>query len=133
MPKAGSTNFSRADPLIVESFHQGPAVPELRASRRTREGNALVSAVWKDTTIAKSDETVIVEGNHYFPPSAVDRSLLEASEHTSVCPIKGTARYFNVRVGNAVNANAAWTYPHPNPVAEKTRDHIAFWKGVDVV
>ena len=92
----------------------------------------MVSAVWKDTTIATSDETVIVEGNHYFPPSAVNRSLLEASEHTSVCPIKGTARYFDIRVGSAVNANAAWTYPHPNPVAEGIRDHIAFWKGVVV-
>jgi uncharacterized protein (DUF427 family) len=92
----------------------------------------LVSAVWKDTTLATSDETIVVEGNHYFPPSSVDRTLLEATAHTSVCPIKGTARYFNVRVGDAVNANAAWTYPDPNPVAEAIRDYIAFWKGVVV-
>ena len=92
----------------------------------------MVSAVWKDTTIATSDETVVVEGNHYFPPSAVGFSLLEMSPHTSVCPIKGAARYFHVRVGEALNANAAWTYPDPTPDAEGIRDYIAFWKGVDV-
>ena len=92
----------------------------------------MVSAVWKDTTIATSDETVIVDGNHYFPPSAVDKSLLEVSGHTSVCPVKGTARYFHIRVGRALNANAAWTYPDPTPDADAIRDHIAFWKGVDV-
>lgn len=92
----------------------------------------MVSAVWKNATIAASDETIIVEGNHYFAPSAVDFSLLEMSPHTSVCPIKGAARYFHVRVGDALNENAAWTYPDPKPVAEAIRDHIAFWKGVDV-
>lgn len=92
----------------------------------------MVSAIWKDTTIATSDKTVIVEGNHYFPPSSVNKSLLEASAHTSVCPIKGTARYFNIRVGDAVNVNAAWTYPDPIPNADAIRNHIAFWKGVDV-
>ena len=92
----------------------------------------MISAVWKDTTIAASNETVVVDGNHYFPPSAVDQSLLEASAHTSVCPVKGTARYFHIRVGNALNVNAAWTYPDPTPDAHAIRDHIAFWKGVDV-
>ena len=92
----------------------------------------MVTAVWKDTTIALSGETVVVEGYHYFPPSAVDLSLLEMSPHTSVCPIKGLARYFHVRVGDALNENAAWTYNDPNPVAEGIRDHIAFWKGVEV-
>jgi uncharacterized protein (DUF427 family) len=92
----------------------------------------LVSAIWKDTTIATSDETVIVEGNHYFPPSGVDLSLLEMSPHTSVCPIKGAARFFHVRAGDALNVNAAWTYPAPTPDAEGIRDYIAFWKGVDV-
>ncbi|MFQ8717160.1 MAG: DUF427 domain-containing protein [Enterobacter hormaechei] len=62
----------------------------------------MVSAIWKDTTIATSDETVIVEGNHYFPPSGVDLSLLEMSPHTSVCPIKGAARFFHVRAGDAL-------------------------------
>ena len=92
----------------------------------------MVSAIWKDTTIAKSDKTVVVEGNHYFPPPAVDYGLLEMSPHTSVCPIKGAARYFHVRVGDALNVNAAWTYPDPNPGSERIRDHVAFWNGVEV-
>jgi uncharacterized protein (DUF427 family) len=92
----------------------------------------MVSAIWKDTTIVASDETVIVEGNHSLAPSAVHQSLLEASTRTSVCPIKGTAKYFNIRVGGTLNANAAWTYPEPNPVAEAIRGHFAFWKGVHV-
>ena len=92
----------------------------------------MVSAIWKDTTIATSDETVIVEGNHYFPPSGVDLSLLEMSPHTSVCPIKGAARFFHVRAGDALNVTAAGTSPAPTPDAEGIRDYIAFWKGVDV-
>ena len=92
----------------------------------------MVSAIWNDATIATSNETVVVEGNHYFPPSAVDFGLLERSPHTYVCPITGTARYFHVRVGDAINVNAAWTYPDPTPGAEGIRDHIAFWKGVEV-
>ncbi len=92
----------------------------------------MVSAIWKDTTIATTGETLVVEGNHYFPPSAVDYGLLEMSPHTTVCPIKGAARYFHVRVDDALNANAAWTYPDPNPGFEGIRDHVAFWKGVEV-
>ena len=92
----------------------------------------MVSAIWKDTTIATSDETVIVEGNHYFHPAAVDFNLLEMSPHTTVCPIKGAARYFHVRVGKELNQNAAWTYPDPNSGSEGIRNHIAFWKGVEV-
>ena len=92
----------------------------------------MVLAIWKDTPIATGDEQVLVGGNHYFPPSEVDFGLLEMSPHTSVCPIKGAARYFHVRVGDALNVNAAWTYPDPTPGAEGIRDHIAFWKGVEV-
>ena len=92
----------------------------------------MVSAIRKDTTIVASDEPVNVAGNHYFAPSAVDQRLLEASTRTSVCPIKGAARFFHVRAGDALNVNAAWTYPAPTPDAEGIRDYIAFWKGVDV-
>ena len=62
----------------------------------------------------------------------MDFGLLEMSPHTTVCPIKGAARYFHVRVGDALNANAAWTYPDPNPGFEGIQDHVAFWKGVEV-
>ena len=92
----------------------------------------MISAIWKDTTIATGDETVIVEGNHYFPPSAVDFNLLEMSPHTTVCPIKGAASYYHVRVGKELNQNAAWTYPDPNSGSEGIRNHIAFWKGMEV-
>lgn len=62
----------------------------------------MVSAIWKDATIATSDETVVVDGNHYFPPKDVDHSRLERSEQTSVCPVKGSAHYFHIRVGGDV-------------------------------
>lgn len=87
----------------------------------------MVSAIWKDTTIATSDETVIVEGNHYFPPSGVDLSLLEMSPHTSVCPIKGAARFFHVRAGDALQRERRGPI-RPTPDAEGIRDYIAFWK-----
>lgn len=93
----------------------------------------MVSAVWNGVTIATSDKTIVIEGNHYFPFSAINRSLLEPSTHTSVCPIKGTARYYHIRVGTELNSNAAWTYPDPKPVAHAIRDHVAFWKGVNVL
>ena len=92
----------------------------------------MVTAIWNGATIATSEETVVIEGNHYFPPSAVDFGLLEMSPHTTVCPMKGVARYFHVRVGKDLNQNAAWTYPDPNPGSEAIRNHIAFWKGVEV-
>ena len=71
-------------------------------------------------------------GKSLLPTVRVDLSLLEMSPHTSVCPIKGAARFFHVRAGDALNVNAAWTYPAPTPDAEGIRDYIAFWKGVDV-
>ncbi|AZS21136.1 DUF427 domain-containing protein [Methylorubrum populi] len=92
----------------------------------------MVSAIWKDATIATSDETVVVDGNHYFPPKDVDHSRLERSEQTSVCPVKGSAHYFHIRVGGERNLNAAWTYPDPTASAEAIRGYFAFWKGVDV-
>lgn len=92
----------------------------------------MVSAVWNDATIASSEKTVIVDGNHYFPPEAVDHTRLEGSDHSSVCPVKGRARYYHVRVGEECNLNAAWAYPNPTPRAEAIRDHVAFWKGVEV-
>jgi uncharacterized protein (DUF427 family) len=92
----------------------------------------MVQARWNGAVIADSDETIVIEGNHYFPPQSVDHQLLEATDHTSVCPWKGKARYFTISVGGALNPNAAWTYPDPKPEAERIRNYIAFWKGVDV-
>ncbi len=92
----------------------------------------MVEARWNGAVIASSDDTVVVEGNHYFPRGAVDESALRPSDATSVCPWKGTARYFTVVVGGAENPDAAWSYPDPKPAAAEIKDRVAFWKGVEV-
>lgn len=91
-----------------------------------------MKATWHDTTLAQSDDTVVVEDNHYFPADAIERKHFRASDHTSICPWKGTARYYDVVVGEAVNANAAWYYPEPKDAAANIRGRVAFWKGVEV-
>ena len=91
-----------------------------------------MKATWNGATLAESDETVVVEGNHYFPPASLDRSFVRESDHTTVCPWKGTAGYFDVVVDGETNANAAWVYRTPKEAAAEIRDHVAFWKGVEV-
>ena len=92
----------------------------------------MVDARWNGALIAQSDDTVVVEGNHYFPADAVDAAALKPSSTTTVCPWKGTARYYSLSVGDAVNPDAAWYYPNPKVEAEQIRGRIAFWKGVEV-
>jgi uncharacterized protein (DUF427 family) len=92
----------------------------------------MVEAWWNDTLIARSGDTVVVEGNHYFPAEDVDGSLLRPSSTTTVCPWKGTAHYHSLHVNGAVNSDAAWYYPDPKADAENIRERIAFWKGVKV-
>jgi uncharacterized protein (DUF427 family) len=92
----------------------------------------MTRAVWKGRTIAESEDTVVVEGNHYFPPEAVRRDLLQPSETRTTCPWKGVASYHHVVVGGEVNRDAAWTYLDPTPAAASIRGRIAFWKGVQV-
>jgi uncharacterized protein (DUF427 family) len=92
----------------------------------------MTKAVWNGVTIAESDDTVVVEGNHYFPRASVDAAFLRDSQHTTGCPWKGTAHYHHVVVGGAENANAAWYYPEPKAAAAEIKDRIAFWKGVAV-
>ena len=89
-------------------------------------------AVWNGTVIAESDDTVIVEGNHYFPADSVDSALLASSDATTVCPWKGTASYYDIVVDGQTNAGAAWYYPSPKPEAAEIKDRLAFWKGVTV-
>lgn len=91
-----------------------------------------MKANWLDTTIAESDDTVVVEGNHYFPLSAVDRDSLQDSDTTTICPWKGTAHYYHVLVNGEVNNDAAWYYPEPKEAAIQIKDRIAFWRGVSV-
>ncbi len=89
-------------------------------------------AIWKDSVIAESDHTVLVEGNHYFPPESLKREHFHDSSQQSVCPWKGTASYFDVVVGEEVNPGAAWYYPEPKSAAAEIRGHVAFWQGVTV-
>ena len=91
-----------------------------------------MKATWNGVTLAESDDTVVVEGNHYFPPDALVDAHFRPSETTSVCPWKGTARYYDVVVGDAVNRDAAWTYPDPKPAAARIAGRVAFWRGVRV-
>ncbi|HEX2574314.1 MAG TPA: DUF427 domain-containing protein [Polyangia bacterium] len=92
----------------------------------------MAKATWNGRVIAESNDTVVVEGNHYFPPSAVAREYLRDSAHTSVCGWKGTARYYDVVVDGQVNANAAWYYPEPKDAARQIAGRVSFWKGVKV-
>ncbi len=91
-----------------------------------------MKAIWKDTVLAESDDTIVVEGNHYFPPDSVKRDYLQKSEYTTTCPWKGKASYYDLNVDGEVNENAAWYYPKPKQAAEEITDYVAFWKGVEV-
>ena len=92
-----------------------------------------MKAIWKDRIIADSEDTVIVEGNHYFPADCVSSEYLRESATSTRCVWKGTASYYDVVVGDDVNADAAWHYPDPLRAAESIRGRIAFWRGVQVV
>jgi len=92
----------------------------------------MTRAVWNGAVIAESDDTVVVEGNHYFPADAVRQELLVASDKHTWCHWKGAARYYSIQVGDDVNRDAAWFYPEPKRGAEMVSDRIAFWRGVKV-
>jgi uncharacterized protein (DUF427 family) len=92
-----------------------------------------MKAVWNGKVIADSDQTLVVEGNHYFPPVSVNREYLRESSTTTVCGWKGTARYYDLVVDGRTNPDAAWYYPSPKDAAQQIRGRIAFWKGVQVV
>ena len=91
-----------------------------------------MKAIWNNTVLAESDDTVVVEGNHYFPATSLRREHFRDSDHHSVCPWKGTASYYDVVVGDAVNAQAAWYYPQPKEAAAQIADRVAFWRGVHI-
>lgn len=91
-----------------------------------------MKATWNGTVIAESDDTVVVENNHYFPAASVKAEYLRDSSYTTVCPWKGTASYRSLVVDGAENPDAAWTYPDPKEAAAGIRDHYAFWRGVVV-
>jgi len=92
-----------------------------------------MKAVWNDEVIAESDKTINIEGNHYFPPDAVKKDYLVESELQTVCPWKGKASYYHLKVGVERNENAAWYYPDTKPAADGFQNYVAFWKGVEVI
>ncbi|MGI9289927.1 MAG: DUF427 domain-containing protein [Gammaproteobacteria bacterium] len=89
-------------------------------------------AIWNDIVIAESDDTVVVENNHYFPPDSINEEYFKPSNTTSVCPWKGTASYYTLDVNGQQNPDAAWYYPETKEAANNIRGRIAFWKGVQV-
>jgi uncharacterized protein (DUF427 family) len=91
-----------------------------------------MKAIWNGEIIAESNETIVVEGNHYFPPSAIKQEFFQHSETHTVCGWKGTASYYNVAVGGQVNKDAAWFYPDTKEAANNIKNYVAFWKGVTI-
>jgi uncharacterized protein (DUF427 family) len=115
-----------------------------RAAARRRCGRTILhgltlgkersmKAVWNGVVIAESDDTVVVEGNHYFPESAVQRNYLVHSNHRTSCAWKGQARYHSLLVNGDLNPDAVWYYPEPSDAAAEIKGRLAFWKGVQVI
>ena len=90
-------------------------------------------AIWNNAVIAESDDTVKVEGNHYFPLTSLNHEYVVESDAHTVCPWKGVASYYSLEVDGERNVDAAWYYPHPTPLARKVGDRVAFWRGVKIV
>ncbi|HXG93745.1 MAG TPA: DUF427 domain-containing protein [Blastocatellia bacterium] len=91
-----------------------------------------MKATWRNAVLAQSDETIVIEGNHYFPPESVNKEYFRESSTHTTCPWKGAASYYDIVVDGEVNKDAAWYYPHPKPAAEQIKNYVAFWKGVEV-
>ena len=91
-----------------------------------------MKATWNNTVIAESQDTVLVEGNHYFPESSLNREFVTFSNHKTVCPWKGQASYYSLLVNGELNPDAVWYYPTPKAGAEQVQGRVGFWKGVIV-
>jgi len=90
----------------------------------------MMKAIWNNQVIAKSNDTIVVEGNHYFPEDAVNKGYLKSSDTHSVCPWKGKASYYSIEVDGKVNEDAAWYYPEPKEAAKQIKSRVAFWRGI---
>lgn len=91
-----------------------------------------MKAIWNNTILAESDETVVVENNHYFPSESIKKEYFKASETHTTCPWKGVASYYSIEVDGKTNADAAWFYPEVSELAKGIQGRVAFWKGVEV-
>jgi len=92
----------------------------------------MISATWNGAKIAESDATIVIEGNHYFPPDSVKKDFLRPSSTTSRCPWKGMASYYSLEVNGKTNRDAVWYYADPSAAAAKIKGYLAFWNGVEV-
>ena len=92
-----------------------------------------MKAIWNNAEIANSDDTTVVEGNHYFPLGSINRDYLRESDTHTTCPWKGEASYYDIVVGADVNEDAAWYYPDPKPAADQVAGKVAFWRGVEIL
>ncbi len=92
-----------------------------------------MKAIWNGTVIAESNDTVVVEGNHYFPPNSINKEYFKESDTHSTCPWKGLASYYTVEVNGQQNNDAAWYYPQASDLAKQIEGYVAFWNGVEVV
>jgi uncharacterized protein (DUF427 family) len=92
----------------------------------------MVKAIWNGKVLAASDQTIVVESNHYFPPDAIHKEFFTESDRHTICGWKGVASYYDVNVNGQVNKNAAWYYPNPNDAANRIAGYVAFWHGVQV-
>ena len=91
-----------------------------------------MKAIWNNEVIAESDQTVVIENNHYFPHESIKKEYFNTSETHSTCPWKGEASYYHVEVDGKKNQDAAWFYPEVSPLAKGIKNHVAFWKGIEV-
>ncbi|OGU35084.1 MAG: hypothetical protein A2068_00600 [Ignavibacteria bacterium GWB2_35_6b] len=91
-----------------------------------------MKAIWNNKILAESNDTIIIEGNHYFPPQTINKEYFKESDTHTICPWKGTASYYSVEVEGQVNNDAAWYYPEPKVAAKQIKNYVAFWRGVKV-
>ncbi|MFC1878939.1 DUF427 domain-containing protein [Chloroflexota bacterium] len=89
-------------------------------------------AIWKDIVLAESQNTIMVEGNHYFPPDSVNWEYFKESDTHTTCPWKGLASYYTITINGDINRDAAWYYQQPSIAAQQIKDYVAFWRGVQV-
>ncbi|GAB1538731.1 DUF427 domain-containing protein [Scytonema sp. NUACC21] len=98
----------------------------------SKQSSVMPKAIWNGAVLAESDNTVVVEGNHYFPPDSINKQYFRDSETHTTCPWKGVASYYSIKVDDQINKDAAWYYPNAKEKAKNIEGYVAFWRGVKV-
>jgi uncharacterized protein (DUF427 family) len=117
--------------MTGKSINIGDTIRRPQPSDST-QGDFIMKAVWQGTVLAESDSTIVVEGNHYFPPNAINKEHFRESSTHTVCGWKGQCSYYDVVVNGEVNKDAAWYYPETKDAAKNIEGYVAFWRGVEV-